>query len=220
MIAVAKKLNDYLAKIAHKGPFTYHGGEFMFEQRKVFIDTLVAVPAGEDDLSVGDLKAIVQMMEPPPKAEELASIIWRQLFLIIGAKSRHETVWAALAALTDEQKAKIDEDAEAILRQWFLHLTVAITSMEQELERQSNHIKMHAGDTLSLDNEVGTMRQHWLDAESLVTSLRGDVGTLRTALVHAREALEFSLNKRHEKFEPEKFPIFAEIEAAMGVTKP
>ena len=56
------KIGAYLDKIAWKGPFTHAGVEYPPDQQKVFLDTVVAVPAGDDDLSVRDLKAIRSLL--------------------------------------------------------------------------------------------------------------------------------------------------------------
>jgi hypothetical protein len=39
-------------------------------------------------------------------------------------------------------------------------------SAQEENERLRQHIKLHAGDTLSLSNDVETFRDHWNDAEA------------------------------------------------------
>ena len=62
-MTLQEKLSTYLDGIAWKGGFSSHGVDHPFEQRKVFIDTVVATPAGDADLSVGDLKAIVALLE-------------------------------------------------------------------------------------------------------------------------------------------------------------
>jgi hypothetical protein len=61
----ADKIAAYLDKILWKGNFHYRGAEYPPDAQKVFIDTLVAVPAGDDDLSVGDLKAMLVALNRP-----------------------------------------------------------------------------------------------------------------------------------------------------------
>jgi hypothetical protein len=61
----ADKIAAYLEKILWKGNFHYRGIEYPGDQQKVFIDTLVAVPAGEGDFSVGDLKAMLAALSAP-----------------------------------------------------------------------------------------------------------------------------------------------------------
>jgi len=49
------------------------------------------------------------------EAEKIAAAIWGELYTATFARSRHEKLWAAMAALNDHEKFNIDNDAEAIL---------------------------------------------------------------------------------------------------------
>jgi predicted nucleic acid-binding Zn-ribbon protein len=48
-----------------------------------------------------------------------------------------------------------------------------------EIEKMRSHIKLHAGDTLSLDNEVNLMRDHWQEAEARIRELEAELSALR-----------------------------------------
>jgi hypothetical protein len=45
----------------------------------------------------------------------LVAQIWAELYPIFAARSRHETVWKALAGLTEHEAFRIDDDAEQVL---------------------------------------------------------------------------------------------------------
>lgn len=58
----------------------------------------------------------------------------------------------------------IEAHREALAREAALNERIA--GLERELGAAREHARLHAGDTLSLNNEVETMREHWLEAEA------------------------------------------------------
>lgn len=72
-----------------------------------------------------------------------------------------------------------------------------------EIERLRSHIQLHAGDTLSLDNEVTLMRDHWQEAEETIKELRAEIERLRTVtdeMVEAALAVTVEAGNYHNEF--------------------
>ena len=72
-------------------------------------------------------------------AEEL----WADLYLATFARSRHEKLWLAMADLSDEEKYRVDQDAEAIIAR---HLN----EPRAEIEAQNDGYNAAINDCLGL----------------------------------------------------------------------
>lgn len=92
--------------------------------------------------------------------------------------------------------------------------SATIASLREKVEGLERHIKLHAGDTLSLDNEVRVMKSHWDDAEERATTAEALVAqlqaegerkrqnTLREAAKIVRARADFSLARKEAPRRP------------------
>ena len=70
----------------------------------------------------------------------------------------------------------IREEARQHLEKMKEHVDCCGTPM---VRKMLSHIELHAGDCLSLDNEVTLMRDHWQEAEARVKDLEAELSALK-----------------------------------------
>jgi hypothetical protein len=90
---------------------------------------------------------------------------------------------------------------------------------DAEIAGLRSHIKLHAGDTLSLDNEVALMRDHWQEAEAQIKDMKALLADCYMALhdhYHESSASHDSPPEPADEWSYGIIPLFVAIQRATG----